>query len=77
MDIQKMMVVGSGFMGAGIAQVARQAGYDVVLNDTSQELAGRGVMTVANNLGRLIARGKLDEEKEMLLILAIDAIGFD
>ena len=71
MDIRKMMVVGSGFMGAGIAQVARQAGYDVVLNDTSQELAGRGVMTVANNLGRLIAKGKIDEEKKNALLAGI------
>jgi len=31
MDVKKVMVVGSGTMGAGIVQVAAQAGYDVVM----------------------------------------------
>jgi len=68
MEIQKIMVVGSGFMGSGIAQVAVQAGYDVVLNDTTKELAERGVQTVSNNLDRQVKKGKISEaDKETLL----------
>ena len=33
MDIRKIMVVGSGFMGSGIAQVAAAAGFTVVMQD--------------------------------------------
>ena len=33
MEIKKLMVIGAGQMGSGIAQVAAEAGMDVVLND--------------------------------------------
>ena len=33
MEITKVMVIGAGQMGSGIAQVCAQAGYDVMLND--------------------------------------------
>ena len=39
MEIKKIMVIGSGQMGNGIAQVAAQAGYDVFLNDMSMGYA--------------------------------------
>ena len=38
MGIKKVVVVGSGTMGSGIAQVCAQAGMDVVLYDVSQEM---------------------------------------
>ena len=37
MNIQKVMVIGAGQMGSGIAQVCAQAGFDVKLNDMKQE----------------------------------------
>lgn len=37
MGIQKVMVIGAGQMGSGIAQVCAQAGYEVKLNDMKQE----------------------------------------
>lgn len=37
MEMNKIMVIGSGQMGNGIAQVAAQAGYNVLLNDISIE----------------------------------------
>jgi 3-hydroxybutyryl-CoA dehydrogenase len=36
MDIQNVMIVGSGLMGSGIAQVCAQAGVSVILNDVSR-----------------------------------------
>lgn len=41
--IQKVMVVGAGQMGSGIAQVCAQAGLDVKLNDMKQEFFERGI----------------------------------
>jgi 3-hydroxybutyryl-CoA dehydrogenase len=68
MEIKRIMVVGAGFMGSGIAQVALQAGYDVVMNDTTQELARRGMETVFKNLDRQVKKGTIKEnEKESLL----------
>jgi len=73
MDVRKIMVVGAGFMGAGIAQVALLAEYDVVLNDTAPELAERGMQTIAGALDRLAAKGKMDEDNKRALLARITA----
>ncbi|MBN2254266.1 MAG: 3-hydroxybutyryl-CoA dehydrogenase, partial [Deltaproteobacteria bacterium] len=36
MEITRIMIIGAGAMGAGIAQVAAQAGYRVILNDVAE-----------------------------------------
>jgi hypothetical protein len=41
MDVQKIMVVGAGQMGSGIAQVCAMAGYEVFLQDVKQEYVDR------------------------------------
>jgi 3-hydroxybutyryl-CoA dehydrogenase len=61
MDIKTVGVVGAGQMGAGIAHVFALAGYDVRLNDISQEALDRGLSSVAKNLERQVARGKVAE----------------
>jgi len=68
MEIQKIMVVGSGLMGSGIAQVAIQAGYDVLLNDTTETLAKRGEATLTNNLDRQVKKGKMSEADKAALM---------
>jgi 3-hydroxybutyryl-CoA dehydrogenase len=47
-------------MGQGIAQVAAQAGYDVVLLDASEALAVKGRMAIAKQLAKQVEKGKLD-----------------
>ena len=37
MEVKKVLVVGSGLMGSGIAQVCAQAGIEVILKDVSRE----------------------------------------
>jgi 3-hydroxybutyryl-CoA dehydrogenase len=54
-------VIGAGTMGAGIAQIAAQAGYNVALNDTSDDLLKRGISRIEANLAKGIARGKVTE----------------
>jgi 3-hydroxybutyryl-CoA dehydrogenase len=75
MKIQKIMIVGSGFMGSGIAQVALQAGYDVILNDTTRELAERGFRTVSSNLDRHVKKGTLSEGDKTALLGRITLSG--
>jgi len=59
MDVKTMMVVGSGLMGGGIAQVAAQAGYEVIMNDLNMELIDRGFSTIARLLEGQVKKEKL------------------
>jgi len=54
--IKKIGVVGAGQMGNGIAHVCALAGYDVVLNDISEEALTAGVQTIEKNMTRQVAR---------------------
>ena len=55
-------VVGAGTMGAGIAQVALEAGHEVVLYDVDEEALERGVERVRVGLGRRAAKLELDAD---------------
>lgn len=61
-SIQTIGVLGAGQMGAGIAQVAAQTGYSVLLADVSQERAEAGKAGIVKQLGRLVEKGKLTAE---------------
>lgn len=59
MPIQRVGVVGCGLLGSGIAQVAAQAGYQVVVREVSQELLERGLKGIERNLDRMVEKGSL------------------
>jgi 3-hydroxybutyryl-CoA dehydrogenase len=59
MEPRKLAVIGAGQMGSGIAQVAAQAGLEVVLADASAELARKAVERLGATLGKLVEKGKL------------------
>ena len=60
MKIDQIFVAGAGFMGSGIAQVALQAGYSVILYDLNEELAAKGKEKLADSLEKRVAKGKLE-----------------
>ncbi|MHB8633639.1 MAG: 3-hydroxybutyryl-CoA dehydrogenase [Thermoplasmatota archaeon] len=60
MDVDTVGVVGAGQMGAGIAQVAAQAGYNVILVDLKEEFVRKGLLTVEKSMAKLV-------EKKVLL----------
>jgi 3-hydroxybutyryl-CoA dehydrogenase len=62
MTIETIGVVGAGQMGAGIAQVAAQAGIGVILSDVSEELCRRGIDGIRRNLERAVERGRMPAE---------------
>jgi 3-hydroxybutyryl-CoA dehydrogenase len=66
------MVVGAGQMGAGIAQVAAQAGDSVLLRDRSEELIDRGLVTITRNLERSVEKGKLTNEQREAILARIE-----
>jgi 3-hydroxybutyryl-CoA dehydrogenase len=59
----KVAVIGSGLMGAGIAQVAATAGHQVVLRDVADQALERGVAGIRTSLDRFAAKGKLSTEE--------------
>jgi len=68
MKVEKVMVVGAGQMGSGIAQVCAQAGYQVFLNDLKQEFVERGLGVITKNLSRNVEKGRMSEtEKQNVL----------
>ena len=61
-DVNNIVVIGAGLMGAGIAQVSLMAGYEkVTIVDIKQEFVDKGVASVEDGLKRLEAKGKLGE----------------
>ena len=61
MDKGTVGIIGSGTMGRGIAQVAAGVGYDVILNDVSQDLVCRAVERLERELARLVDKGKMED----------------
>ena len=57
-----VLVVGAGIMGAGIAQVAAQAGHPVFLHDLREGAADQAKLQLAKSLQGLVAKGKLTQE---------------
>ena len=62
MDIGSVGIIGAGQMGNGIAHVMALAGYDVVLNDVSQEALDGALGRIEKNLDRQVSKGKLEQE---------------
>ena len=60
-DIKQVGVIGAGQMGNGIAHVSALAGYDVILNDISQDQLDKAVSTIEKNMARQVMRGTIDE----------------
>ncbi|MDA7025363.1 3-hydroxybutyryl-CoA dehydrogenase [Bacillus sp. CLL-7-23] len=57
-----IMVIGTGQMGAGIAQVCAQAGYNVYLNDVSAEQIQKGMKRISGQLMRQAEKGKMSQQ---------------
>jgi 3-hydroxybutyryl-CoA dehydrogenase len=60
--VQQVAVIGAGLMGAGIAQVAAAAGYDVVLRDVTPEALARGRGSIESSYTKFVEKGKLAQE---------------
>jgi 3-hydroxybutyryl-CoA dehydrogenase len=68
-------VIGAGQMGAGIAQVAAQAGYRVLLADTSAERAATGRANIAKQLDRAITKEKITASDRDSALARIEPVG--
>lgn len=68
-------VVGAGLMGAGVAQVASQAGLPVLLLDATLEQAEAGKQRLAESFTRLISKGRLTQDKAHAILSRITPVG--
>ena len=68
MAINKIMVLGAGTMGMGIAQVFAEAGKTVIVRDIADAFIQRGEGVLKKNLEKKVSKGKIteDQKNEML-----------
>jgi len=71
MEIKKIMVIGAGQMGGGIAQVSAQAGYDVIQYDINMDLVNKGLAVIEKNLARDVSKGKKTEDEKAAIMARI------
>ncbi|MFC4024935.1 3-hydroxybutyryl-CoA dehydrogenase [Oceanobacillus longus] len=62
MSIKNVMVIGAGQMGAGIAQVCAQSGFEVLLHDMNEEALQKGLKNIEKLLARNVEKGKMSAE---------------
>ncbi len=71
MKVKDIGVIGAGQMGHGIALVAAQAGYNVILRDISKELVDRGLQRIDKFLSKSVEKGKIKEEEKNKILSRI------
>ena len=59
MEIKKVLVIGAGQMGSGIAQVMAQGGMEVVLQDIDRKFVDKGLSGIEKNLAKMVEKGKM------------------
>jgi 3-hydroxybutyryl-CoA dehydrogenase len=71
MSIKIVGVVGSGQMGNGIAQVAADTGFHVIMHDISQSALDKGINSIKSSLDRLIKKGTITEIRKNEILAKI------
>lgn len=74
-SIKTIGVIGAGTMGAGIAQLASQAGYQTLLFDLSREQLEKALAGITANLDKAIAKGIIKEKEKLAAIQNIHLTG--
>ena len=73
MTVKRVGIVGSGIMGAGIAEVAAKAGFEVTLRSRHEASAEGMVAALEKALAKQVERGKLDEAERAAVISRVTA----
>ncbi len=68
LNIETVGIIGAGQMGAGIAEVAAQAGLKVSLNDVAEERINAALATVNGHLSRQVSKGQMDEGERRAIL---------
>lgn len=68
MEIKTIGVLGAGVMGSGIAQVAAQAGYNIILRDIEDRFVQGGIRNIDKFLSKSVEKGKMTEDAKKSLL---------
>lgn len=71
MNINKVMIIGAGQMGAGIAQVFAVSGYDVLLHDANAEALERGIKGIERRLSRAVEKDQMSVDEKNAATLKV------
>jgi len=63
-ELKRIGVVGAGTMGSGIAQIAAQAGFEVVMRDIEESFVQSGLGKIEKNLSKAVEKGKMSPEEK-------------
>lgn len=74
MEFKRVLVIGAGQMGSGIAQVMAQGGLEVTLRDISMDFVQRGLKGIEKNLAKAVQKGKMTEEDKAAIVSRITGI---
>jgi 3-hydroxybutyryl-CoA dehydrogenase len=74
MEVKRICVLGAGLMGSGIAQVAAEAGYEVVMRDIEDRFVQNGFTIIRKNYERAISKGKMTKELSEAILSRIKGI---
>ena len=74
MELQKVMVIGAGQMGSGIAQVMAAHGVEVTLRDIKQEFVDRGIAKIEKSLDHSVAKGRITEDDKKATLARIHGV---
>src|SRR5437870_6063561 len=74
MDIQTIGIIGAGTMGNGIAHTAARSGFKVILHDIAESFLDRAVSTIAKNLEREVAKGRITANDKNAVLSRISVV---
>ena len=72
--VDKLLIVGSGTMGTGIAQVAIESGINVLLYDTNKDQLAKACNTIEGFIQKKVEKGKLSSEDKTVIMGRLDLI---
>ena len=74
MSFERVLVVGAGQMGAGIAQVVAASGRQVLLHDSAPGAVERGLETMRRSLAKLHEKGGPDPDEVLARVTPVDEL---
>ena len=63
MEFKRVLVIGAGQMGGGIAQVMAQGGLEVIIRDIKEEFVCKGIAGIEKNLAKNVEKAKMTSEE--------------
>ena len=74
MEFKKVLIIGAGQMGSGIAQVMAQGGLEVTLRDIKEEFVKKGIAGIDKNLAKAVEKGKMTADEKSAVLGRIHGI---